>query len=208
MRVSGVLVTDTDKIHHKNFINITVRQTTINSIQSSQSIDAVWVAALNDTMGQERKEERPFVKMRRNGQHLMHHDYGTLVDKDLLFYLNIKKHSVSSQTDGNPDEPNEPSSVGWVDGSIPSSNSDFGDSIRILGLPHPSDLPDDRNLQIWNMNYHEASIYLQVLNSFRNWMTSSPNLLAVWSEILFRRDSTTISLTVIPRIVKLCPTIW
>ena len=117
-------------------------------------------------MGQDRKETRHLFGVRVEGPTQSHCDYGTLIDQaDLLFYLNIKKHSVSSQTDGNPnDEPNEPSLVY----SMPSSVSDYGagDSVGILGLPSPSDLPDDRNLKMWNMNYHEASIYLQVLDSF------------------------------------------
>lgn len=59
------------------------------------------------------------------------------------------------------DEPNEASSIHSDENSSPNEGSIFGDSVAILNLPAVSDIPDDKQINVWKMNYHEAAIYLQ-----------------------------------------------
>lgn len=60
------------------------------------------------------------------------------------------------------DEPNEASSIHSDDNSSPNAGSIFGDSVAVLNLPTLSEIPDDKQVNAWKMNYHEAAIYLQV----------------------------------------------
>ena len=75
--------------------------------------------------------------------------YGSFTEKSNFF-------------DSGEDEPNETSSIHSDANSSPNTGSQFEDSVTILNLPAPSEIPDDKQVNAWRMNYHEAAIYLQV----------------------------------------------
>lgn len=76
--------------------------------------------------------------------------YGSFTDKEINFFC------------PGDDEPNEASSIHSDENSSPNAESIFGDSVAILNLPALSEIPDDKQINAWKMNYHEAAIYLQV----------------------------------------------